>query len=146
MSTEATRPTMTPPALPERVETPPGIAAARAPSSPPYVDAGVAKVDLISRRLLRGVCALVIAYLTYHGDATGHPVSGVTVAVIGALGMGLAAAADAARKRPGLTAAGGAGLVLVALLGELVDVHELGSAAALGVAGVTALVDRARGA
>lgn len=134
------------PAVVERAPVPVDVEAARSLSSPPYSDPSVARVDLLSRRALRGVCALAIAALTVYGDATGHPVSGVTVAVLGALGMGATAAVDAARKRPGATALGGAGLMLLALGGQVVDVQGLGSAAALGVAGVTALVDRARGA
>lgn len=134
------------PAVVERAPAPVDVEAVRSASSPPYSDPGVARVDLLSRRALRGVCALAIAALTVYGDATGHPVSGVTVAVLGALGMGATAVADAARKRPGVTAVGGAGLVLLALGGQLGGVQGMGSAAAIGVAGVTALVDRARGA
>lgn len=77
---------------------------------------------------------------------TGHPVSAVTVVVLGALGMGVAAAVEAAKKRPGVTAAGGAGLVALALGGTALDLPDAGSVAALGAAAVTALVDHARGA
>jgi hypothetical protein len=143
------RHTLMPGPISPRVETPPGVEAAATPrSSPPIAltDPRVAIVDLQTRRLLRGLCALLIAGLTVYGDATGHPVSGVTVAVLGLLGVGTTSAVEAARKRPGATAAGGAALLLVSLLGDLVDVRELGSMAAFGVGGAVALVDRARGA
>lgn len=123
------------------------IAPARIPSDAPLsADPSVARADLISRRVLRGLCAALIAGLTAYGDAHGHPVSAVTVVVIGALGMGINAALEAAKKRPGVTAAGGAGLVALALGGTALDLPDAGSVAALGAAAVTALVDHARGA
>ena len=120
---------------------------ARTPSDAPlHADPSVARADLVSRRALRGVCAMLIAGLTAWGDAHGHPVSAVTVVVIGALGMGINAAVEAAKKRPGATAAGGAGLAVLALGGTLLELPDAGSIAALGAAAVTALVDHARGA
>lgn len=120
---------------------------ARTPSDAPLsADPSVARADLLSRRVLRGVCAILIAALTAYGDATGHPVSAVTVITIGALGMGVSAALDAAKKRPGVTAVGGAGLAVLALGGTLLELPDVGAAAALGAAAVTALVDHARGA
>lgn len=120
---------------------------ARMPSDAPlHADPSVARADLVSRRALRGVCAMLIAGLTAWGDAHGHPVSAVTVVVIGALGMGINAAVEAAKKRPGVTAAGGAGLAVLALGGTALDLPDAGSIAALGAAAVTALVDHARGA
>lgn len=133
------RTTMAPPApLPE----PPAVPV---DSSPPIAqtDPRVAVVDLVSRRILRGLVALAIAGLTVWGDSTGHPVSGVTVAVLGALGMGVDAAVAAARRRPGATAAGGAALLALALAGDATGAGQLGTLAAVGVAGATALVDRA---
>lgn len=120
---------------------------ARTPSDAPlHADPSVAATDLRTRRALRGFVAALIAGLTVYGDMTGHPVSAVTVVVLGALGMGVAAAVEAAKKRPGVTAAGGAGLVALALGGTALDLPDAGSVAALGAAAVTALVDHARGA
>lgn len=141
------RRTIIPEPISPRVLTPPGIEPARTPSNAPlHADARVAVADLITRRVLRGGVAIAIAWLTIRGDATGHPVSGITVAVLGALGMGASALRDAATKRPGATAAGGAGLVLLALAGDVYGVGELGTVAAGGVAAATALIDQARGA
>jgi len=120
---------------------------ARLPSDAPlHADPGVAKADLISRRALRGAVALLITGLTVYGDMTGHPVSGVTVAILGALGMGAKAFIDAAKKRPAATAIGGAGIVALALGGTAMSVPEAGQAAAIGAALATVLVDAARGA
>lgn len=144
---DSARRTIIPEPISPRVMTPPGLEPARTPSSAPlHADARVAVADLITRRVLRGVVALAIAWLTIRGDATGHPVSGITVAVLGALGMGINAAVEAAKKRPGVTAAGGAGLAVLALGGTALDLPDAGSIAALGAAAVTALVDHARGA
>jgi hypothetical protein len=134
------RTTMTPPALPA----PPPVPA-DADSSPPIAqtDARAAIVDMLTRRILRGVVALAIAGLTVWGDSIGHPVSGVTVAVLGAMGMGVDAVLAATRKRPGATAAAGAALLALALAGDATGAGQLGTLAAVGVAGATALVDRA---
>ena len=130
-----------PPALPA----PPPPVPADADSSPPIAqtDARVAVVDLLSRRILRGLCSLAIVGLTVWGDRTGHPVDGVTVTALALLGMGASAAVAAARRRPGATAAGAAGLLALALAGDAGQLGELGTMAAVGVAGATALVDRA---
>ena len=133
------RTTMAPPApLPE----PPAVPV---DSSPPIAqtDPPVAVVDLLSRRILRGLCSLAIVGLTVWGDRTGHPVDGVTVTALALLGMGASAAVNAVRKRPGATAAGAAGLLALALAGDAGQLGELGTMAAVGVAGATALVDRA---
>jgi CheY-like chemotaxis protein len=129
-----------PPALPA----PPPVPA-DADSSPPIAqtDARVAVVDLLSRRILRGLCSLAIVGLTVWGDRTGHPVDGVTVTALALLGMGASAAVNAVRKRPGATAAGVAGLLALAVAGDAGQLGELGTMAAVGVAGATALVDRA---
>lgn len=120
---------------------------ARMPSDAPlHADPVVARADLLSRRILRGVVSLLIGGLTLYGMRTGHPVDGVTVAVLGALGMGPDALAAAARKRPGATVAGGGALLALALAGDVYGVGGLGELAAGGVAAATALVDRARGA
>lgn len=140
-----TMPDPTPAAPPEPALPPP--APAPIPSDAPlHPDPGVARADLLSRRILRGSVALIIALLTVYGDSTGHPVGGVTVAILGALGMGVEAVAAAAKKRPGVTAAGGAGLVLLALGGDVANVPEMGAVAAVGVSAATAMVDWARGA
>ena len=136
------RTTMAPPpaALPAPRPVP-----ADADSSPPIAqtDARAAIVDMLTRRILRGVVALAIAGLTVWGDSIGHPVSGVTVAVLGAMGMGVDAVLAATRKRPGATAAAGAALLALALAGDATGAGQLGTLAAVGVAGATALVDRA---
>jgi CheY-like chemotaxis protein len=108
------------------------------------VHPAVAIVDMITRRVVRLASAAIIAWLIYHGDTSGHPLSGVAVASLSALGMGAEAFAAAVRKRPGATAAGVAGLVTLALAGSATQTQELGSLAAFGVVGATALVDRAR--
>ena len=107
------------------------------------VHPAVAIVDMITRRVVRLAAAAMIAWLIYRGDASGHPLSGIAVASLSALGMGAESFAAAVRKRPGATAAGVAGLVTLALVGEATQVAELGNLAAFGVVGATALVDRA---
>lgn len=142
----AVRPTTVPPPMPVGQQ-PQDVAPApgRMPSDAPLSDdPSVARMDLGSRRLLRGFCALLIAGLTFYGDATGHPVSAVVVVTIGALGMGVSAAVDAMRKRPGATAAGGTALIALALGGTLLHLPAAGPLAALGAAVATFLVDRAR--
>jgi CheY-like chemotaxis protein len=66
-----------PPALPA----PPPVPA-DADSSPPIAqtDARVAVVDLLSRRILRGLCSLAIVGLTVWGDRTGNPATPAAVA------------------------------------------------------------------
>lgn len=130
------RSTMAPPPPPREVTSAPPIA---------LTDPSVARVDLITRRALRALCALLITGLTVWGDSTGHPVSGVTVAALGLLGVGAAAGVDAVRRRPAASLVGGAGLLLLALAGSVAHVDGPGTLAAMLVAGATATVDRARG-
>lgn len=131
--------------VPDLPPPPRAVAPERIPSDAPlHADPSVARTDLVTRRALRGLVALLIGALTVWGDLRGHPVSGVTVAVLGALGMGATAIRDAAVKRPGTTAAGGALLLALGIGGDLSGVSELGTLAATGVAAATALVDRAR--
>lgn len=129
-----------PPALPA----PSAVPAAESAPPSSSLHPAVAIAEMITRRGARLAVAGMIAYLTLRGDASGHPLSAVTVTVLGALGMGVDAFIAAAKKRPGLTALGGAGLVALALAGSATQTQELGSLAAFGVVGATALVDRAR--
>lgn len=129
-----------PPALPA----PSAVPAAESAPPSSSLHPAVAIAEMITRRGARLASAAIIAWLIYHGDTSGHPLSGVAVASLSALGMGAEAFAAAVRKRPGATAAGVAGLVTLALVGEATQVGELGSLAAFGVVGATALVDRAR--
>lgn len=128
---------------------PPPDAPLPAPASAPDLDSvsplaatdpGVAIAEARLRTVRRVVASLALTGLTVLFELRGHTVPLPVVVALTALGIGVAGAVSALRKRPGVAAGGAAGLALLALGGDLLGVGGAGTLAALG-AGAIPVVD-----
>lgn len=139
---DAPRPTIAPAAPVVPAETP----AEPAPTAPR--DPRVEVADLHSRRLLRGLTAVLTTIVTLYFESRGHTVPTPFVVAMSIMALGVEGAFKAAKARPGLAAGGAAALVTVALLGDLFGMRELSHVAVLGVGGGipigTEIADRLR--
>ncbi len=120
-----------------------------ASTSPAPRDPRVEIADLHSRRLLRGLIAILTTVVTLYFESRGHTVPTPVVVALSVMALGVEGALKAAKARPVTAAGGAAAMVGFALLGDALDVRGLSHLAVLGVGGgiplVTELADRLRG-
>jgi DNA-binding response OmpR family regulator len=120
-----------------------------ASTSPAPRDPRVEIADLHSRRLLRGLIAILTTVVTLYFESRGHTVPTPVVVALSVMALGVEGALKAAKARPVTAAGGAAAMVGFALLGDALHVRELSHLAVLGVGGgiplVTELADRLRG-
>lgn len=98
------------------------------------------------RRVVASVCLTGLAVLF---ELRGHTVPLPLVIGLTALGIGLAGAVSALKKRPAVAAGGAAGLALLALGGTALGLDEANAIATLGAGAIPVvdlLADRVRGA
>jgi CheY-like chemotaxis protein len=136
------------PSVAARLEATALPAAAEAPSQSPPRDPRVEIADLHSRRLLRGLIAILTTAVTLYFESRGHTVPTPFVLAMSVMALGVEGGLKAAKARPGVAAAGAVSLVGVALLGDFLNLRELSHLAVLGVGGGipigTEIADRLR--
>lgn len=136
-------------AVPPAPKSDPVATAVDASTSPAPRDPRVEIADLHSRRLLRGLIAILTTVVTLYFESRGHTVPTPVVVALSVMALGVEGALKAAKARPVTAAGGAAAMVGFALLGDALHVRELSHLAVLGVGGgiplVTELADRLRG-
>lgn len=136
-------PTSAVPAAPKAVEP-----ASDASTSPPR-DPRVEIADLHSRRILRGLIAILTTAVTLYFESRGHTVPTPFVVAMSVMALGVEGGIRAAKNRPVTAVSGAAAMAVFALAGESFGVRGLSHFAAVGVGGgiplVTELADRLRG-
>lgn len=145
----ASRPSRTTVAPTSAVPAPKTVEPAADTSTSPPRDPRVEIADLHSRRLLRGLIAILTTAVTLYFESRGHTVPTPFVVAMSVMALGVEGGIRAAKNRPVTAVSGAAAMVGFALLGDALHVRELSHLAVLGVGGgiplVTELADRLRG-
>lgn len=140
MPDTAHTPTMAPPPPDAPLPAPPATPDTDSVSPLAATDPQVAIAEARFRTVRRVVASVCLTGLAVLFELRGHTVPLPLVIGLTALGIGLAGALSALRKRPGVAAGGAAGLAVLALGGTILGLGEASTLATLG-AGAIPVVD-----